>query len=107
MATTLVAIYRIGDQRADLLHVRSQDVSIYQDVAETETCFEAQSARSRAGISCWTSRQAATRVANGRNVWELPAGSTNDDTLLRARKHTAAAIATLVKIAEHGKSEMA
>jgi hypothetical protein len=83
MATTTAPIYRIGNQSADLLCVRNQDVTIYSDPAQAEICVRTQSATNTPGISCWTTRQAAVRVSRRGQVWELPAGSTYDDTKLR------------------------
>jgi len=75
MAVTSMALYRIGNQ-PDLLRVRSQDVTVFQDPAQGEIWVRAQSATNTPGISCWTNQQAAVRVASGRSVRELPAGST-------------------------------
>lgn len=84
-------IYRIGINKPDLLRVRSEDVSVYQDPAQTEICVEPQSPTKTPGISCWTDQKTAAQVlasmaARGGNpgrIWELPAGSTYDDTKLR------------------------
>jgi hypothetical protein len=93
MATTPVAIYRIGVLKGDLLHVRNPDVAIYQDPAQTEICVQPQSANATPGISCWTTQNAAANQAASMTVrrggsvaglvWELPAGSTYDDSVLR------------------------
>src|SRR5436305_7394553 len=92
MATTSVAIYRIGIDKANLLQVRSQDVSIYQDPGEAEICVQPQGPASTPGISCWTTQHAAANAAAQMasraagavaRVWELPANSAFDDTRLR------------------------
>lgn len=92
MALTSVPIYRIGNQKADLLCVRDQDVSIYSDPAHPEICVQRQSGQKTPGISCWSTRQFATNMAaamatrsgsgGAATVWELPAGSNYDDTKL-------------------------
>jgi hypothetical protein len=91
MATTTAPIYRIGNQQFDLLYVRSLDVSVYSDPAQIEICVQPQSANTTPGISCCSTRQAASTAAAAMarrssgvgRVWELPAGSAYDDTTLR------------------------
>jgi hypothetical protein len=91
MARTTAPIYRIGTQQADLLHIRDEDISVYQDSSFGEIGVQPQGRKTTPGISCWSTRQVATNAAAGMAtrmggrpfVWELPAGATYDDTLLR------------------------
>jgi hypothetical protein len=83
MATTIALMYRVGNQNAGLDRVRSQDVTICSDPAETEICVRASNATDTPGISCWTTHQAAGNAARRGRVWELPVGSTYDDARLR------------------------
>jgi hypothetical protein len=84
MLKTAVPIYRVGSRRRkdDLLRVRNQDVTVYTDPAAGEICVRAQSPTNTPGISCWETQRAAAVVANGRRVWELPAGASYDETKL-------------------------
>lgn len=83
MATTIASMYRVGNRNAGLDRIRSQDVTICSDPAETEICVRASNATDTPGISCWTTQQAAANVARRGRTWELPAGATYDDARLR------------------------
>jgi hypothetical protein len=50
MAKTSVAIYRVGLDKANLLRVRSEDVSVYQDPSRSDICVEPQSATKTPGF---------------------------------------------------------
>src|SRR5437764_457205 len=83
MATTAAAMYRVGNHKADLLRVRNQDVSIFQDAAQPEICVRPYGPNSTPGISCCATQLAAQTAALRGRVWELPAGATYDDAILR------------------------
>ncbi len=80
MATTPVALFRVGNQDARLDRVRCKDVAIFSDAGETKICARAQSPLNTAGISCWDSAHRPTAL-RGR-IWELPANSIFDETKL-------------------------
>ena len=90
MAKTSVAIYRVGVDKANLLRVRSEDISVYQDPSRSDICVEPQSATKTPGISCFATVHQVRRLAAntfpahaGQTVWELPAGTDFDDSVLR------------------------
>lgn len=83
MANTGVPLYRVGNLDAGLDRIRSKDVDVRSDRGEGEICVWMSDAAHTAGLSCWSVRSRAANTAFGRRVWELPAGSLFDDTMLR------------------------